>query len=290
MRRTLVWAAALTIIVLTAACGKSNTIIVGSKSDTEQIVLGEIVAQHLDRRLSAKVERRLNLGSTAVVYQAILAGDISIYPEYTSVIETEMLKEPPAADPQVILERTRTQMQRLVQLQLLDPLGFDNPPAIVVRASDAPGIQTLGEAAGKDMKWKLGFDFGFQDSIGGWPALSKYRLPLAAAPRSMDQNQLFPKLEAGEVTMIATRATDGHLTSPLWKVLQDDRKVFTSYQACLLVRQDKLAQTPQLAAALAELSGKFTAEAMRKLNAQVEVEHRPPAAVAAEFLTKVGLR
>ncbi len=90
--------------------------------------------------------------------------------------------------------------------------------------------------------------------------------------------------------MIAARATDGHLTSPEWKVLADDRKVFTSYQACLLVRQDKLAQTPQLKAALAELSGKFSADTMRKLNAQVDVEHRPVAAVAAEFLTKAGLR
>ncbi|MGH9594904.1 MAG: glycine betaine ABC transporter substrate-binding protein, partial [Bryobacteraceae bacterium] len=80
------------------------------------------------------------------------------------------------------------------------------------------------------------------------------------------------------------------LTSPDWKVLQDDQKVFTSYQACLLVRQDKLAQTPQLAAALAELAGKFTAETMRKLNAQVEIEHRPPAAVAADFLRSAGLR
>jgi osmoprotectant transport system substrate-binding protein len=290
MRGTLVWAAALPVIVLSAACGKSNTIIIGSKADTEQIILGEIVAQHLDRRLSAKVERRLNLGSTAVLYQAILAGDISIYPEYTSVIETEILKEPPAADPQVVLERTRTQLRRLAQLELLDPLGFDNPPAMVVRASDAPGIQTLGEAAKRDTKWTVGVDFAFQDSIGGLAALNKYRLPMTAAPRRMDQSQLFAKLEAGDVTMIAARATDGHLTSPDWKVLQDDRKVFTSYQACLLVRQDKLAQTPQLSAALGELAGKLTAETMRKLNAQVEIEHRPSAAVAAEFLTKAGLR
>jgi glycine betaine/choline ABC-type transport system substrate-binding protein len=290
MKAIFVWAAALPVIVFSAACGNSNTIIVGSKADTEQIIIGEIVAQHLDRRLSAKVERRLNLGSTAVLYQAILGGEVSLYPEYTGVIETDILKEPPAADPKIILERTRAQMRIVAQLELLDPLGFDNPPVMVVRAADAAGIQTLSEAAGKDTRWKLGVDFGFQDSIGGLPAFSKYRIPMASATRSMDANQLYPKLEAGEVTMIASRATDGHLTSPDWKVLRDDQKVFTSYQACLLVRQDKLAQTPQLRAALAELAGKFTVETMRKLSAGVDLDHRPPAAVAAEFLTQAGLR
>ena len=290
MRGIFVWPAALLVIVLSAACGKSNRIIIGSKTDTEQIVLGEIVAQHLDRRLGAIVERRLNLGNTAILYQSILSGDVSIYPEYTGVIQAEILKEQPAPDPQIILERTRSQMPLVAQLELMDPLGFDNPPVIVVHASDAPGIQTLGEAAGKDIRWKLGVDFEFQQIAGGLSALSKYRLPMAVAPRSMNQKELFDKLTAGDVTMIATRATDGHLTSPEWKVLADDRKVFTTYQACLLVRQDKLAQTPQLRAALAELSGKFSVETMRKLNAQVEVEHRPVAAVASEFLAQAGLR
>ncbi len=289
MRQILVWAAALSMILLSTACGKSNVIVIGSKADTEGTILGEIVAQHLDRRLSAVVQRRLALGSTAVLYQSILSGDVSIYPEYTGVIETDILKEPPADDPQIVLERTRAQL-RLAQLELMDPLGFDNPPVIVVRAADAPGIQTLSEAAGKDTKWKLGADSAFQNGMRGWSALSKYHLPMAAAPRTVEQSQLFAKLTAGDVTMIAARATDGQLTSSDWKVLADDRKVFTSYQACLLVRQDKLAQTPQLKAALAELSGKFSADTMRKLNAQVDVEHRPPAAVAAEFLTKAGLR
>lgn len=283
-------AAVLTLIALSAGCGKTNRIIVGSKADTETTILGEIVAQHLDRRLSAVVERRLSLGSTAVLYQALLSGDVSVYPEYTGVIEHDILKETPAEDPEIILERTRAQMLLRAQSELLAPLGFDNPPVMVVRASDTPKLETLSDAAAKDTKWKLGVDSAFQDSAGGWFALSKYRLPMSTAPRSMDRAQLFAKLESGEVTMIAARATDGRLTSPDWKVLKDDMKVFTSYQACLLVRQDKLAQTPQLKAALLELSGKFTADTMRKLNAQVDVEHRPVAAVAADFLTKAGLR
>jgi glycine betaine/choline ABC-type transport system substrate-binding protein len=92
--------------------------------------------------------------------------------------------------------------------------------------------------------------------------------------------------------MIATRATDGHLMSPDWKILADDRdpKVFPPYEACLLVRKDLLAGEPGLRPALAELPGKFTSEIMRKLNAEVDVEHRPVAAVATDFLTQAGLR
>jgi osmoprotectant transport system substrate-binding protein len=140
-----------------------------------------------------------------------------------------------------------------------------------------------------DRRWKLGVSFDFQSRSDGLQALAAYRLSLAP-PRILDPNQLFPTLQKGEVDMIATRATDGHLMSPDWKVLADDQKVFRSYEACLLVRKDLLAAEPGLRPALAELSGKFHADTMRKLNAEVDVEHRPLAAVAADFLAQAGLK
>ena len=106
----------------------------------------------------------------------------------------------------------------------------------------------------------------------------------------MDSQQLFPALEKGDVDMIATRTTDGHLLSGDWKILDDDQKVFRSYEACLLVRKDLLAAEPTLRAALAELSGKFSVATMRKLNADVDLNHRPVATVATDFLTQAGLR
>jgi osmoprotectant transport system substrate-binding protein len=273
------------------ACGSSRKpIVVGSKNGTEQTLLGEIVAQHLERKLGAPVERRLAFGGTAILYQALTSGQVSIYPEYTGTIESEILKEQPSQDPATVLVRSRAEMLRTAQSELLDPLGFESPPAVVVRAADAPRITTLSQAGAGATQWKLGVTFDFLQRSDGLPALNTYRLPMGAAVRSVDMNDLFPLLEKGELNMIVVDATDGHLISPNWKALEDDRRVFSPQQACLLVRQESLSAEPRLRPALVELSGKITAETMRRLNARVELEKRPVAQVAAEFLASLGLR
>ncbi|MBZ5633901.1 MAG: ABC transporter substrate-binding protein [Acidobacteriia bacterium] len=285
-----VTAAGLMCPLLLASCGGSKKpVVVGSKNGTEQMLLGEIVAQHLERRLGRPVERRLGLGDTAILYQSMLSGDVGIYPEYTGLIEADILKEQANPDPQIVLARVRQEMARVAQIEVLDSLGFDSPSAMVVRASGLEKIASLSEAAKTDKRWKMGFPYEFQSRSDGYKQLSSYRLS-SESPRILDPAQLFPALEKGDVDMIATRATDGHLTSPDWKILADDRKVFPSYEACLLVRQDLIAAEPALRPALAELSRKFTADAMRKANAEVDVAHRPVAAVAADFLAQAGLR
>ena len=138
--------------------------------------------------------------------------------------------------------------------------------------------------------WKLGVGYEFQQRNDGLPALNVYRLPMSAPPRSMDLGLLYKALEQGQVTMIAANATDGPLASPDLTVLEDDKKTFGSYQACIMVRQDMLADEPRLKPALDELAGKFTNAVMRKLDAAVDIDHRQPAAVAAEFLAQAGLK
>lgn len=277
-------------IVPLASCGSSKkSVVVGSKNETEQMILGEIVAQHLERRLGRAIERRAGLGGTAILYQSMLSGEVGIYPEYTGLIASEILKEPADADPQIVLSRVRQEMDRTVQIEVLDPLGFDNPSAIVVSASGAEKLVSLSDAALLDKRWKLGIPYEFQSRPDGFQKLSPYRLSMTA-PRILDTKQLFAALEKGEVDMIAARATDGQLTSPGWKILSDDRKVFAPYEACLLVRKDLIADEPGLRPALAELSGKIRADAMRKLNAEVDVARRPLATVAAEFLAQAGLK
>jgi osmoprotectant transport system substrate-binding protein len=286
--------AVLLCVCLLASCGASKKpLVVGSKDETEPMLLGEIVAQHLEHRLGRTIQRRLGLGSSAVLYHAILSGEVGIYPEYTGLVESEILKEPADADPQIVLARVRGEMGRIARVEVLDSLGFDSRSAIVVNTQGAEKLASLSDAAKTDKRWKLGVTFEFQSRSDGFQALAPYRLSMAA-PRILDPKQLFAELEKGTVDMIATRATDGHLTSPDWKVLADDRepKVFPPYQACLLIRKDLIAVEgePGLRSALAELSGKFSADSMRKLNAEVDLEHRPLAAVAADFLTRTGLR
>ena len=281
-----VTAAALLCTLFLASCNSKKPIVVGSKSETEQMLLGEIVAQHLEHRLGRTVERRSGLGSTAVLYQAILSGDVSVYPEYTGLIESEILKEPADPKPEIVLARVRGQMD-MRQIELLDPLGFDNPTAMVVRAQGAEQLNSLSDAAHRDKPWKLGLTYEFQSGSDGLQALSSYRI--MASQRILDPKQLFVALVNGDVDMIATRATDGHLTSD-WKILADDQKVFPPYEACLLVRKDLIAAEPALRPALAELSGKIHADTMHKLNAEVDVLNRPLATVAAGFLERAGLK
>lgn len=278
----------LGLAVLLGSCGNSKKpIVVGSKNETEQMLLGEIVAQHLEHRLGRPVERRTGLGDTAVLYQALLSGVVGVYPEYTGQIESDILKEQANFDPQIVLTRVRGQMD-MMQIEVLDPLGFNNPSAMVVGAQGAKGIASLSDAAKADKRWKLGIPYEFQSRSDGLQALAAYRLPMAS-PRVLDPKQLFPALAKGDVDMIATRATDGHLTPDL-KVLADDRKVFPPYEACLLVRKDLIAAEPGLRAALAELSGKIHADVIQKLNSEVDAHGRTPAAVASDFLSQAGLK
>ncbi len=278
--------------VFTANCGsKRKPIVVGSKNFTEQVVLGEIIAQHLEHRLpDDKIIRQFNLSGTLITYQALTSGHLSLYPEYTGTIESEILKEKEASADQALL-RTRQEMRRISQLELLDPLGVDNNFAMVIRGEDARkyNIRTLSEAAGVKDGWKLGVGYEFQQRIDGMPALAQYHLPMASAPRSMDLGLLYKAMEDGQVNMIAANATDGPLASHDWTVLEDDKHVFGAYQACILARQDALTNEPRLKPALEELTGKLNNDVMRKLNAAVDVDHRQPRDVAQEFLKQHGL-
>jgi glycine betaine/choline ABC-type transport system substrate-binding protein len=260
-------------------------------NSTEQMLLAEIVAQHLEHRLARTVDRRPNLGTTVNAYQALQSGEVNIYPEYSGSIVTEILKEQPSADASLIFQRARGEMKRTAQADLLDPLGIDNPFVAVIRADDprASKVSTLSEAAAVSDGWAVGVTAQFQQS-DGMPALTQYKLPMKAAPRSMDGDLLFKALEQGTVTMIVARATDGALTQAAWKPLRDDRNLFVPKQAALLVQDSLLVAVPVARPALQELSGKFTTEKMRNLNAQVDLGHLQPKDVAASFLTESGLR
>ena len=273
-------------------CGKSQkTIVVGSMSSTEQVVLGEIVAQHLEHRLGRKVDRRLDLGGTTLAYQAFQSGQISFYAEYAGSIVTQILKEQPGADASLIFARAQGEMKRTTQAELLNPLGLDNSFVVVIRADDprAAKVSTLSEAAAVKDGWILGATAEFQQLDDGMPSLTQYKLPMKAAPRSMDGGLLFKALEEGMVTMIVAHATDGALTQKTWKMLSDDRHVFVPKQASLLVQGSMLAAQPDVRPALEELSGKIATEKMRELDAQVDLDHRQPKDVAAAFLAQSGL-
>jgi osmoprotectant transport system substrate-binding protein len=290
--KTLVGAAVVLLFLAGSACSRPKPIIVGSMTDTGQAVVAEAVAQHLEHRLSRKIQRRINAGGQMIVYQSVTTGEITMYPEYTGSIVTALLKEPPDSQPSVVLERARGEMRRTAQMDLLDPLGYENPPVMVVRASDAAEakVKTLSDAAAGSFRWKIGLSYDFQQRPDGLIALNTYKLPMSQGVRGMEPGQLFPALQSGDVTMISSNATDGNLISPDFQILADDRHAFPPAQACLLVRADAFAAEPRLRPALAELAGKFSTDAVRKMAAQVDLNHRDPVAVATEFLAQIGLK
>jgi len=281
--------AAGALLISLLGCAHSHSLTVGSKNFTEQIVLGEILAQQLERRLGIKVERKLDLGGTLLAQQALRSGDIDLYPEYTGTALTAVLKLPPSSDAAAVLNRVRSEYRKRWNLEWLDPLGFDNTFAMVVRGEDAraEGLETLSDAARRKRGWTLGVGYEFLQRPDGLAGLLKtYHLRLAGEPKSMDLGLLYSALEQKQVDMAAANQTDGMLSVLDVKVLQDDRHYFPPYQAAVIVREPAFAAYPGLRAALSQLSGKISAAAMRDLNHQVDGEHKPAAEVARAWLAK----
>jgi glycine betaine/choline ABC-type transport system substrate-binding protein len=278
------------LAVLLGGCGGPRRLTVGSKNFTEQLVLGEIIAQHVERRLSTKVNRTLNLGGTLLSHQALLNGQIDLYPEYSGTALTEILKQKAdTTDAGIVLERVRNEYRNL-RLEWLEPLGFNNPFAMVVRGEDARAHnwQTLSDAEAFADGFTLGAGYEFQQRPDGYSNLTRtYKIRWRAAPKSMDLGLLYKALQEKQVSMVAGNATDGVLSKIDAKILRDDRGAFPPYYAAIVVRTEALEQFPGLRKALDELSGKFSEDTVRKLNHAVDTEGRQLRDVATEFLKQL---
>jgi len=278
------------MLLITAACSRPPHITVASKNFTEQVVLGEILAQQIERRLHVAVDRRLNLGGTMLTHEALVKGDVDLYPEYTGTALTAILKQPPAYDSAAVLAAVSEAYRRKWRLEWLKPLGFVDTFAMIIRGEDARarGISTVSQAA-QAQAWRLGAGPEFASRADGLDGLLKtYGLRSQGTPLNMDLGLLYAALDSHRVDMIAANSTDGLAAVRDVVILQDDRHYFPPYDCAVVVREDTLARFPALRAALEELSGKFTAAVMRKLNHAVDGEHRSAVLVASEFLKTVG--
>jgi glycine betaine/choline ABC-type transport system substrate-binding protein len=270
----------------------SDTLAVGSKNFLEQVLLGEIAAQHLEHRLGYRIDRKLNLGGTMLVHKAIVNGDIDLYPEYLGTGATAILAWAPSPDTDDLFTRVRTEYETRYHLRWFPPLGFNNTFAMVIRKSDAErlDVHSLRDAERHPSGWVLGVGYEFQQRPDGLPSLLRtYALPLRGAPKVMDLGLLYRALEQGDVNMVAANSTDGLLLSLDLTILADDRKTFPPYHAAFVARTDALMRKPGLEAALEELSGRFSDDGMRLLNQQVLNQHGNVQQVAKDFLRKSGL-
>jgi len=284
----------LACIVAIALHTPSKPLVIGSKNFTEQLILGELLAQHIEATTNLKVDRRLNLGGTFVCHKALQAGQIDAYVEYTGTAFTAILKEKPISDPQKVYGNVKQEYAQQFDLEVTKPLGFNNTFAMIVRGNDAQrlNLQTLSQSAKYAPKWQAGFGYEFINRQDGFPGLAKtYGLKFAKSPQVMDLGLMYKALDEKKVDMVAGNSTDGLIAKLNLVVLQDDKNYFPPYEAVPVVRQQTLKQHPKLRNSLEQLAGFISEKEMRRMNYQVDGESRKVEDVVREFLQskKVGI-
>jgi osmoprotectant transport system permease protein len=288
MNRVALVAVALGLVTLFAASYRNSTpagIVVGSKNFTEQIILGELLAQMIEQRTGLAVERRFNLGGTLVADEALRRGDIDMYVEYTGTALTALFNEP-VGDSASVLDRVR---ERYADrgITMSSGLGFNNTFAILVRTSAATehGLTRVSDLARIAPQWRAGFGYEFLERPDGFAGLARtYGLRFRDAPRVMDLNLIYRALAAGEIDVTAGDATSGLIEALELTHLEDDRAYFPPYDAVPVVRAASLLRYPQLAEALRHLEGRISAADMRRMNHQVDGLRQDPRDVAQRFL------
>jgi osmoprotectant transport system substrate-binding protein len=250
------------------------------------------VAQHIEARTHLPVTRRFYLAGSYICQQALLAGRIDTYVEYTGTALTAILHDPIEKDPSAVFGRVKSEYQRRFGLDVLPSLGFNNTFAIVIRGEDARSLNlnTISDAAPHAPQWRAGFGYEFMERPDGYEGLARiYGLRFAEAPRILDLGLLYRALLEKQVDLVAGNSTDGLLSARDLVILADDKHYFPPYEAVPIIRAETETRHPEVRAAIAELAGKISDEEMRKMNFEVDGQHRDAADVAREFLHAKGL-
>jgi osmoprotectant transport system substrate-binding protein len=250
----------IVVFVFSYDPNRHNGIIVGSKNFSESSLLGEIVAQHLEARLHQPVGRRFYLAGSYICQQAILAGRLDTYVEYTVTALTAILHYPLEKNPAILFELVKSEYKKRFGLEVMSPLGFNNTFAIVVRGEDARrlNLKTTSDAAPYASNWRAGFGYEFMERPDGFRGLSEtYGLTFTAPPRILDLGLLYRALLDKQVDLVAGNSTDGLLSARDLAILEDNKHYFPPYEAVPIVRPDALAKYPQARPALLELSDKI---------------------------------
>jgi osmoprotectant transport system substrate-binding protein len=279
---------AITLLATLIGCSppRPDHPVIGAKNFTEQVVLGELLAQEIEAKSNLKVERRFYLAGSYICQQALVSGRIDAYVEYSGTALTAVLKQPVDRDPQRVLATIRNLYASRYNIRVADPLGFENTFAMVIRGQDADNLHltTLSQAIRYTPHWRLGVGYEFEQRPDGLPGLSAaYGLHFAESPRTMDLGLLYRALQAHQVDIIAANSTDGPIQALGLRALEDDKHYFPPYQAVPLVRAEALKRWPQIQTALDALAGKISAEDMRTMNEAIDGQHRDPAEVVRQF-------
>ena len=295
LQRLILFCACCTgVLQFASGCKKAeqSRITIGSKFFTEQVVLAELLAQHIEAKTGIPVIRKTNLGGTLLVHKALLSGDLDLYVEYTGTALTAVLNEKPQGPAADVYNRVKKQYAERFHLEVTEPLGFENNFAMVIRGDDAQKmrLRTLSDLASIAPQWRAGVGYEFLERPDGFPGLSqRYHLQFAGSPKVMDLGLIYRALVDHQVDVVAGNSTDGLIDALGLVALEDDQHYFPPYDAVPVVRDSTLERFPQLRGALADLGGKLSAGDIRKLNYAVDAQHQDAAAAVRAFRAAKGL-
>ena len=265
----------------------TNTITIGSKNSTEQIILGEIIAQKIEAETDISVDRRFNLGGTFICHEAIKMGKIDGYVEYTGTAFTAVLQQKPISNPQQVYQQVKQAYDEKFQLEVMEPLGFENTNAIVIRREDAQKFQikTLSEAAKYFPQWQAGFGYEFLEREDGYRGLAQtYGLKLKSASQEMDLGLMYKALEEKKIDIGNSSSTNGMIGPLNLVILEDDKKYFPPYEAVPVFNQRTLEKYPFLRDTINKLAQSISAEEMQQMNYQIDKQSLRVEQVAQNFL------
>jgi osmoprotectant transport system permease protein len=293
--KKLLWSGALSLLLVFGVIsfflrGPAGRIAVGSKDFTEQVILGEILAQAIEAKTGLQVVRRFDLGGN-LAHEALVAGELDLYVEYTGTALLAILKSRPVTDPQEVYRRVKADYADRFKLEWTEPLGFNNTFAILVRGDDAKRLRlkTITDASKISAQWRAGFGQDFMSRSDGYPGFAQTYGFHFQEIREMDLSLTYRALAEKQVDLIAGNSTDGLIARYGFFQLEDDRHYFPPYDAVPVARQATLQQHPEVRGVLKQLGGILTVDEMRKLNYAVDGEKRQPGDVVREFLRRNGI-
>jgi osmoprotectant transport system substrate-binding protein len=285
---------AFSLLTSLTACAppRSSHIVIGAKDFTEQVVLGELLAQEIEASGSGPVERRFWLAGSYLCQQALVSNRIDGYVEYTGTALTAILKQPLDRDAARVDATISQLYKQRYQVRVGPGMGFEDTFAMVVRGADARrlGLKTISDVIGKGDISRLGVGYEFAERPDGLQGLNiAYGLHFAGEPRTMELGLLYRSLAAKQVDIVAGNSTDGAIRALDFVALEDDRHYFPPYEAVPLVREESLKRWPQIGVAMQRLAGKISADEMRAMNLAVDGQHRDAGDVVREFRAAKGL-
>jgi osmoprotectant transport system permease protein len=252
---------------------------VGSKAFTESVILGELATQ-LGNNVGVPTIHRSQLGGTRVLWEALLAGQIDIYPEYTGTIVQELIPGTPG-DTEAIEAALR---QR--GIGMTRSLGFNDTYALGVPETLARQLSlgSIGDLREHPLL-RFGFSNEFLNRKDGWPVVkAAYSLPQTNVT-GLDHDLAYRAVSSGSIDVIDLYSTDAEIQYYHLRVLNDDRHVFPAYDAAYLYRLELRDRAPAVIKAITRLEGTIDASHMIEMNALSKLHKVPEANVASQFLS-----